>query len=158
MPDNYSNIYGRYRRAAGLTQERAAELLDCAVRTLANWENGINTPPDEKVVLMCDVYQSQTLAIEHLRATISLARDIIPDIKIVPLSQAVCGLLGSIKTFINSDYDWALLDIASDGMVDELEIDEFMNLMELLEKIVEAALTLKYSEGGRNGKAYISRH
>ena len=32
MPDNYSNIYGRYRRAAGLTQERAAELRRRALR------------------------------------------------------------------------------------------------------------------------------
>lgn len=148
MPDIGVNIYGRYRRAAGLTQERAAELLGCAVRTLANWEGGVNTPPDSMVVAMADIYQASTIAIEHLRATTALARDIIPAVKRVPLSQAVCGLISAVRGFMEGECDWALLDIASDGMVDELEEKEFNRLLAELEKIVQAALTLKYSEGG----------
>ena len=147
MNDSSSNAYGRYRRAAGLTQERAAELLGCSVRTLANWEGGINTPPDSAVVLMVDVYQAPTLAIEHLRATTSLARSIIPAVEVVPLSQAVCSLVSAIKEFTNSDSDWALLDIAADGIVDELEASEFARLLGELDKIVAAALRLKYSKG-----------
>lgn len=144
------NPYSRYRRAAGLTKERAAELLDCSVRALANWEAGVNTPPDSAVVMMVDVYQAPTLAIEHLRASTALARDILPDVKVVPLSQAVCALVSEIKAFIGGDCDWALLDIASDGMVDELEQREFERLMSELNRIVEAALLLKYSKGGRS--------
>lgn len=148
MSETGMNIYGRYRRAAGLTQERAAELLGCAVRTLANWEGDVNTPPDSMVVRMADVYQAPTIAIEHLRATTSLARDIIPAVRVVPLSQAVCGLIAAVRSFLESDCDWALLDIASDGMVDELEKKEFDRLLEELDKIVAAAVTLKYAKGG----------
>lgn len=148
MSDSCVNLYGRYRRAAGITQERAAELLGCAVRTIANWEGGVNTPPDQMVVMMADIYQAPTIAIEHLRATTMLARDILPVVKVVPLSQAVCGLIAAIRTFMESDCDWALLDIASDGMVNELEEKEFKRLMEELDRIVQAAMVLKYSEGG----------
>ena len=148
MPDNCINLYGRYRRAAGLTQERAAELLGCAVRTLKNWEGGVNTPPDSMVVTMADVYQAPTIAIEHLRSTTMLARDILPVVKVVPLSQAVCGLIAAVRSFMEGDCDWALLDIASDGMVDQLEEKEFKRLMAELDRIVQAAMILKYSEGG----------
>lgn len=148
MSETGMNIYGRYRRAAGLTQERAAELLGCAVRTLANWERDVNTPPDSMVVRMADVYQAPTIAIEHLRCTTMLARDILPVVKIVPLSQAVCGLIAAVRSFMEGDCDWALLDIASDGAVDELEEKEFTRLIEELDRIVQAALTLKFSKGG----------
>lgn len=148
MPETCMNIYGRYRRAAGLTQERAAELLGCAVRTIANWEGGVNTPPDAMVVRMADVYQAPTIAIEHLRATTMLARDILPIVKVVPLSQAVCGLVSAVRNFIESDCDWALLEIASDGAVDEMEEQEFKRLLEELDKIVKAAMVLRFSKEG----------
>ena len=64
MNDEYRTMYARHRKAAGLTQEKAAELLGVAVRTLANWEAGIYVPPDDKVALMCDAYPAPTLALE----------------------------------------------------------------------------------------------
>ena len=152
MHEPCTNIYARYRRAAGLTQERASELLGCSVRALANWEGGVNTPPDSMVVTMADVYQAQTIAIEHLRSTTQIAREVLPAVRVVPISQAVCGLVSAIKEFVTGDCDWALLDIASDGVVDELEEKEFQRLMEQLDRIVEAALLLKYSNRGRSPK------
>ena len=147
MPIDGGTLYIRYRRAAGLTQERAAELLGCAVRSLANWEYGVHVPPDDKVVLMCDIYQSPTLAIEHLRATTALARMVLPEYQKMPLSAAVCGLLSSIRDFMSSESDWALLDIAVDGIVDDTESIQFKMLMEQLDKIVAAATALKFAEG-----------
>lgn len=147
MPGSDGNLYSRYRRAAGLTQERAAELLGCAVRSLANWEYGVHVPPDDKVVLMCDVYQAPTLAIEHLRTTTTLAQMVLPEYKKLPLSTAVCGLLASIRDFVSSESDWALMDIAADGIVDDTEAIQFRLLMQQLDKIVAAATALKFAEG-----------
>lgn len=148
MPDNCGNIYGAYRRAAGLTQELAAELLDCAVRTLANWETGINVPPDDKVLRMVDVYHAPSLAIEHLRATTALARDILPRVDIVPLPQAVCNLVSRINGVVQHHVSDELLQIAADGRVDELELPTYEALMAELADIVEAAMELRYAEGG----------
>lgn len=151
MHEPCANIYAKYRKAAGITQERAAGLLGCSVRALANWESGVNTPPDSIVVTMADVYAAQTIAIEHLRSTTQIAREVLPAVRVVPMSQAVCSLVSAIKEFVSGDCDWALLDIASDGVVDELEEKEFQRLMEQLDRIVEAALLLKYSNRGRQG-------
>ena len=92
MNDEYRTMYARHRRAAGLTQEKAAELLGVAVRTVANWEAGVYIPPDDKVALMCDVYPAPTLAVEHLRASTALATGLIPEVEQIPLPQAVVQL------------------------------------------------------------------
>ena len=147
MPGECGNLYGRYRRAAGLTQERAAELLGCAVRSLANWEYGLSVPPAAEVVPMCDAQQAPALPIEHLRATTALARMVLPEYRKMALSTAVCGLLARIRDFISSESDWALLDIAADGIVDDTESVQFKLLMEQLDKIVAAATGLKFAEG-----------
>ena len=146
MQEDCRNMYGRYRRAAGLTQERAAELLDCSVRTLANWETGINVPPDDKVVLMCDVYQSPTLAIEHLRASTALARQILPVVTQVSLPQAVCTLLSRVQQFANRHRTDDLLQIAEDGRIDSLERENFEDIITELEGIIQAAFALRFAQ------------
>ena len=40
MPGNGAEIYKICREAAGLTQEQAAEGLNCSVRSLARYESG----------------------------------------------------------------------------------------------------------------------
>ena len=136
-------MYARYRRAAGLTQERAAELLDCGVRTLAGWERGENSPPDDMVVLMVDVYQAPTLAVEHLRAVSAAARDLLPDIAPRSLSEAACGLLAAIREFEVSESDLELMKIAADGKVSSEEEKRYGHIMSQLFEIMDRAWELR---------------
>ncbi|MBQ4307515.1 MAG: helix-turn-helix transcriptional regulator, partial [Lachnospiraceae bacterium] len=85
-------MYARHRTAAGLTQEKAAELLGCAVRTVQAYESGESIPPDYVVALMCDVYPAPMLALEHLWASSSMGRALIPEVSRLPLAQAACQL------------------------------------------------------------------
>ena len=137
------NIYGRCRRDAGLTQEQAAELLDCSVRTLANWEGGVNRPPDEKAQLMCVVYRSPLLAFEHLRGGSELARELLPELRSLSLAQAALTLLSAIRSFNVEERDWELMEIAADGSVDADERHGFELLMLRLDRIVEASYELR---------------
>ncbi len=148
MQDEFKTMYYRHRRAAGLTQEKAAELLGCSVRTLANWEAGFTVPPDSKVALMCDVYSSTTLAVEHLRSTTSLARGLLPEVAQLPLAQAVVQLLWRLKEFDAKHRPDELLAISSNGQVDEGEQTEiFAEITRELQDIVQAALQLRYAQG-----------
>lgn len=61
------NIYQSARKAAGLTQERAAELLGLSVRSLADYESALRLPPNDVADRMVMVYNSQVLAVQHLR-------------------------------------------------------------------------------------------
>ena len=69
MPEEYRNIYKTSRKAAGLTQESAAERLGISVESLRAYEGGQRIPPNEVVELMVILYNAQHLAYQHLRET-----------------------------------------------------------------------------------------
>ena len=148
MNDTYENMYARHRKAAGMTQEHAAELLGVATRTLQAWERGESTPPNTRVLAMCDIYTSPTLAIEHLRFSSIIAYDVLPPVKAVPMAQAVCQLLSAIRKLEDIHAGDQLLQIAADGKVDELEQAGFEQLLIELEPVVAAVLALRYAREG----------
>ena len=144
----YESMYARHRKAAGITQERAAELLGVAVRTLQAWERGESTPPNARVLSMCDVYCSPTLAIEHLRYNSIIAYDVLPAVKAVPVAQATCQLLAAIRRLEEIHAGDHLLQIAADGRVDEIERADFDQLLIELEPVMAAVLSLRYAVEG----------
>ena len=148
MSEKYESMYARHRNAAGMTQERAAELLGVAPRTLQAWERGESTPPNARVLAMCDIYCSPTLAIEHLRYSSIIAYDVLPAVKAVPVAQAVCQLLSSIRKLEEIHAGDRLLEIAADGKVDEIEKADFDQLLIELDPIMAAVLSLRYAVEG----------
>ena len=147
MSREWESIYARYRKAAGMTQEKAAELLGVAVRSLAAWERDECKPSDARVLSMVDVYCAPTLAIEHLRATTAIARNILPPVDAVPLPQAVCHLVSSLRRLEQIHAEDDLLQIAADGRIGEMEAPDFERLMEELEPLIAAVLELRYARG-----------
>ena len=47
MPEEYRNIYKNARRAAGYTQETAAEQLGLSVESVRAYETGQRIPPND---------------------------------------------------------------------------------------------------------------
>ena len=78
MQSDCMNIYQTARKVAGLTQERAAELLGLSPRTLADYEAGLRLPPNDVADRMVTVYNSQLLAVQHLRGSTQFARELLP--------------------------------------------------------------------------------
>lgn len=148
MKSDYMTIYGRYRKAAGLTQERAAELLGVTVRSVAAWERGESVPPGMRVLAMADIYNAPTICIEHLRFNVAIARDVLPPVPYVHLPQAVCQLCAALRKVQEEHAEDQLLAIAADGRVDEMEERQFVELTEELDDVIAAALALRYAEGG----------
>lgn len=143
MSWNDMNIYATCRKAAGMTQERAAELLGVATRTLAAWESGERIPSSLRVADMVDLYATPVLAIQHLRLNSALAPDLLPEVRQVPLSQAVCQLCASIRRLQEIHAGDRLIEIAADGQVDEIERPEYDALLDDLEPVIAAVLTLR---------------
>lgn len=145
MQDNYRNIYKTARQAAGLTQERWAEVLGISTESVRLYETGRGLPSDEVVTLMADVSSFSVLAYWHLKEKSGVANDILPEVKRLELPQAVVQLLVAIRDFKENTDE--LLTIAADGIVDATETDLFEEILEALDGIIQASLTVKYAKG-----------
>lgn len=146
MSETLTNIYKNARSAAGLTQERWAELLGVSTESVRLYETGKYLPSDEIVTRMSEVAVMPVLCYWHLKNKSGVANDLLPDVDTVPLPQAVLQLLVEIRNF-KEDLD-TLLVIAADGYIDNSEQDRFAEIIDSLDGIIKSAWTVKYSEGG----------
>mgnify|MGYP002515349009 CR=1 FL=1 len=142
MQNDCRNIYRAARNVAGLTQERAAEMLGISVRSLADYETGVRTPPNEVVNDMVMCYNSQLLAIQHLRASAEAARKILPEVRAMRLPEAALTLIDAIYDFADDRLDRELIDIARDGVISEDERPRFERVVEKIRTITAAAMAV----------------
>lgn len=142
MQNDCTNIYRNARKIAGLTQERAAELLGLSPRSLADYENGLRLPPNDVVDRMVTVYNSQLLAVQHLRGSAQFAQDLLPDVKHMHLSEAVLTLIDAVYNFADDRMDRELIDIARDGVISEDERERFDRVVDKIRVITAAAIAL----------------
>ena len=157
MECNSRNIYKIGRRTTGFTQEHWAEALGVSVESVRGYETGKQIPCDEVVRAMSEISGLAQLSYWHLCRKSELAAELLPELDAVPLPQAVIRLICSIRDFADRHRSDTLLDIAADGVIDESERPEFDAIVRELEGIVQAALQLKYSEGGAgSGSAFKS--
>ena len=143
MPDNDKTIYKTCREAAGYTQERAAELLNLSVRQLARFEAGELIPGDDIAYSMVVLYDSQYLAVQHLRSASHLAASIIPEVDPVSLQTATMRLLNSFARWADKRRDRQLLEIAEDNIVDEGERPLYDEICREIAALVKEGLELQ---------------
>lgn len=148
MSANTENIYKRARATAGLTQERWAEQLGISVESVRLYETGTGLPSDEVATRMIEVAVLPVLGYWHLMNKSRVAAEILPEVKTVPLAQAVVQLLHRIREFDEQHRVRELLSIAEDGQIDSAEQEVFGSIVKELDGIVQAAMALKFSEGG----------
>ena len=149
MQTDSSNIYKRARMAAGITQERAAELLDISVRSLADYESGARIPQCDVVDGMVTVYNSQILAVQHVRMEGQAIRDILPEVRAMRLPEAVLTLVHAIYDFSDDRLDRELIDIARDGVISEDEEERFERIMQQMGLCYAAYLSLRCTHRDR---------
>lgn len=137
------NIYQAARMAAGLTQERAAEALTISVESLRLYETDRRIPPNCIVARMSDLYNTQYLIIQHVRQADDLARSLLPDTQQRPLEQVSMRLYRLVRDFVQRHRTDDLIDIAEDGVIDELERPKFDEIMAELEGISAAFYELR---------------
>ncbi len=143
MPEEYKNIYKTCRKAAGFTQEAAAERLGISVESLRAYETGQRVPADDMVDLMSILYNSMYLIVQHSREKSAMYRSVVPEIQPRTVLEASAKLTNRIFAFADSHADRRLLRIAEDNVIDAGERVEFDSIMEDLQEIVEAALELR---------------
>ena len=146
MQNGSSNIYQTARKAAGLTQEAAAERLALSVESLRAYETGQRIPGNDIVARMCAVYDTQFLGVQHLQLSAALLPVCIQEARPERLELATIKLVNRIIAFANRHRNDQLLSIAEDGLIDEEERPQFLAIAAELDEIIRAALALRYTE------------
>lgn len=146
MPGNGIEIYKTCREAAGLTQEQASEGLNCSVRQLARYESGEQHVPDDIAYQMVVLYDSQLLAVQHLRLVSQVAAEVLPPVTVLDLPRAAIRIINQVRRFADLHRERELLDIAEDGVISPEERPLFDEIMEELHELVQAIMELGISE------------
>lgn len=145
MAKGCDNPYKTARKAAGLTQDRAAMLINVSVDSLRDYESNLRPVPNDVAAAMCDAYDAQYLAIAHLRMT-SIGRQAIPGFKLRDLPEAVLNLLNAVQQFV--DKNPMIIRITADGIISPSEQKDWDNILRLADDLQAALMSVKYADIG----------
>lgn len=145
MKTGCENIYKSARKAAGLTQEEAAEKLFISTRSLLEYEAGRTIPPDDVVCRMVEVYGVKYLAYLHLKNSTKVGKRYLPDLHILDLPRSVLKLQKEVKDV--TDINPEMIDVACDGVVEEHERETWKNIEKELLEMVGAGLSVIFARG-----------
>lgn len=135
------NIYRKYRKLAGLTQEKASEHLGISVDTIKRYENGSYMPSNDIARKMCLLYGDMKLAYEHLENS-QVGEMVLPSLKDKDLC---CSTLGFLNQLANMDKrKLEIVRIASDGVISDNEADNWGELEQLIKNLVQSSYELLY--------------
>lgn len=143
MPEECRNIYKAARRAAGFTQEAAAEKLSISVESIRAYETGQRIPSNEVVELMVICYNAQYLAYQHLHETNVLAAKIVPQLEERTLMEAAVRIYNRLNRFAERHSVERLMEIAEDGQIDDEERKVFDEIMEDLRELLKSGMELE---------------
>lgn len=135
------NIYKNARLRSGLKREPAAEELHIDVRTLDKYEAFNGKAPDDVVKNMCILYGNRYLAYQHMKK--SPLGEFLPE-----LTEE--SFKGATLSMVNNFYDLeialkGIIRIASDGIVNENEKEEWEQHKAELKNLASSILTLLLS-------------
>lgn len=143
MPEAYTNIYQKARKAALLTQEQAAEQLDISVESVKAYELGGRLPPNITVARMVEIYGTPWLSMAHLQTTES-PLEVLPPVRVQGLSTATLFLIDK-ATALSDEYR-KLVQIAADGRIDETETKDFEAIKAAIRDMIQACYQLLYTD------------
>lgn len=153
------NIYFRKREELKLTRDQASELLETIPpEKIEKIENERCEPQPYEVLTMAKKYGSPELCNYYCANQCPIGQEYVPEVKVQDLSQIVLKMLSSLNSVQRSKD--RLIDITADGVIDDTEIEDFIDIQEELEKISITVETLQlWSEemlanGSINKKKY----
>ena len=135
-------IYQLKREELGLSREKAAELLRFItperIERIESRKSGAN--PDE-VILMAEKYQCPHLCNYYCANECAIGKQYVPEIKAKDLSQIILEMLASLNAMQRRQE--RLIEITSDGVIEDEELQDFVSIQQELEKISITVETLQ---------------
>jgi len=135
------NIFKESRKAAGLTQAEAAEMLYMSEDKIANFENDKTEPKAGDVVAMAKAYNDVYLCNKFCTGVCEIGKTEMPKVEEHELPQLTISILNSLN-LISAETN-RILEIAADGVVTADEQEDFNTILAKLDKIESTIASLK---------------
>lgn len=128
------NIYQISREEAGLTREKAAELMEyVSADRIEKIESEKTAPHPEEILAMGKAYKKPLLCNYYCSKGCPIGQEMVPEIEVKELTQITLEMLASLNS-VEEDKN-RLIEITSDGVITEDEYADFAAIQEKLEKI-----------------------
>lgn len=136
------NIYFRTREELGLTREQAGDLFETITpERIEKIENERISPQPRDVLEMSQGYKKPTLCNYYCSSECPIGKQYVPKVEVKELSAIVLEMLASLNA-VNHKQE-RLIEITSDGKIDNDEIDDFIYIQDELERISITVETLQ---------------
>lgn len=128
------NIYQISREALGLTREKASELLvGLTPERIEKIESEKSLPHPDEILLMAKGYKSPQLCNYFCANECPIGEKYVPEIEPKSLSEIVLEMLASLNVMQRSRD--RLIEITSNGQVEDDEVEDFVRIQAELERI-----------------------
>lgn len=135
-------VYQRRREELGLSREKASELLSVIPpERIERIESGKFPAHPDEVIVMAEKYQYPQLCNYYCANECAIGKQYVPEIRIKDLSQIVLEMLASLNSV--KKHQERLIEITADGLIEEDEIEDFIQIQEELERISITVETLQ---------------
>lgn len=142
------------RESRGMTQEQAAEAVGVSVDSWYAYEANKRLPNDETVNRICRALEADWLAMYFLEAR-SHDLAVLPEVHARELPTAVLTLLNRVLRFNEKCRARELMELAEDGVIDDVERRVYDEIVCELDGIIEAALAVKFPVGTKKDRSDV---
>ncbi len=153
------NVYFQRREELKLTRDQASELLESITpERIEKIENERVEPHPEEILIMAGKFKSPELCNYYCSNQCPIGKQYVPEVKIQDLSKIILKMVNSLNTV--QDNQRRLISITADGVIDDIEIDDFIDIQEELEKIsiTVEALQLWSEQMVANGEINMEKY
>lgn len=117
-----------------LTRDQASELLESIPpERIEKIENERAEPHPDEILIMADKYKAPELCNYYCANQCPIGQRYVPEVKIQDLSQIVLKMISSLNSV--QDNQRRFINITADGVIDDDELEEFVDIQEELDKI-----------------------
>lgn len=128
------NAYFQRREELKLTRDQASELLESIPpERIEKIENERVDPHPDEIMIMAEKYKAPELCNYYCSNQCPIGQQYVPEVEIKDLSQIVLKMIDSLNEV--QDNQKRLINITSDGVIDDSEIEDFVDIQDKLEKI-----------------------
>ncbi|MBQ8539916.1 MAG: helix-turn-helix domain-containing protein [Clostridia bacterium] len=128
------NIYKETRKSLGLSRDDASKLLGVITpERLERIENNKFPIQPDEVCVMADKYKEPSLRNYYCSTQCPIGQQSVPEIKVKNLAEIIIQMIASLNSMKKKQE--RLIEITSDGRIDNEELNDFIYIQKELERI-----------------------